>query len=487
MTDLFERRRAGLLLHPTSLPGSGATGTFGDEAYRFVDFLRAGGFTVWQTLPLGPVDTFGSPYCLGSAYAGDIRLIDPNRTASLPEMPAALAAEAVVASPAAAYAEFNRLASPAQLTAFARFMGRHRRWVFAYGMFELCRSVFDGAPWWHWPYAYRERDWDALVALVAEHKQTFRATVFQQYLFDLQWAALKRYANDRGIHVFGDLPFYLDRNSVEVWWNRRFFALDDEGCPRAVAGVPPDYFNAEGQLWGNPLYDWPAHAADGFEWWRARIARQLQLFDLLRIDHFRALESYWSVPADAVSAREGHWEQGCGDALLGRLSADGELPLVAEDLGIITDSVRELRDRFALPGMAVVQFAFDGALNNPHLPANVLERSVFYTGTHDNDTLHGWYASLDDGMRDYVRAALGAGDRSMPEFVMDAVYASRAKLAVVPLQDLLGLGAAARMNTPGRAEGNWRWRFEWSELPPGATAAARERARLYRRDASPAR
>jgi 4-alpha-glucanotransferase len=392
--------------------------------------------------------------------------------------------ESIVARPDIAYAEFNRLAAPAQLSAFASFMGRHRRWLFPFGMFELCRSIFGGEPWWHWPKTYRERDWDALVALVAEHKQAFRATVFQQYVFDLQWSALKRYANERGIHIFGDLPFYLDRNSVEVWWNRRFFALGENAQPLAVAGVPPDYFNSEGQLWGNPLYDWGAHAADGFEWWRARIARQLQLFDLLRIDHFRALESYWSVPAGAASAREGNWERGCGDALLSRLRERGALPLVAEDLGIITDSVRELRDRFALPGMAVVQFAFDGTRDNPHLPANVAERSVFYTGTHDNDTLHGWYRSLDDGIREYVRAALGAGEHAMPDFVVDAVYASRARLAVVPMQDLLGLGSASRMNTPGRAEGNWHWRFDWADVPAEIAPAAHARIRRHRREGS---
>jgi 4-alpha-glucanotransferase len=353
-------------------------------------------------------------------------------------------------------------------------------------MFELCRSVFGGEPWWKWPPVYRERDWDALVALVAAHKQSFRAIVFQQYVFDLQWSALKRYANERGVYVFGDLPFYLDRNSVEVWWNRRFFAFDENAAPTAVAGVPPDYFNSEGQLWGNPLYDWTAHAADGFEWWRARIARQLQLFDLLRIDHFRALDSYWAIPADASSAREGHWEPGCGDALLSRLREGRDLPLVAEDLGIITDSVRELRDRFALPGMAVIQFGFDGSHDNPHLPANVAERSVFYTGTHDNDTLLGWYESLDEGQRGNVGATLGAGDRPMPDFVIEAVYGSRARMAVLPMQDLLGLGSSARMNTPGRAEGNWRWRFRWSDVPPDAAGKALDRAKRHHRSANTA-
>ena len=302
--------------------------------------------------------------------------------------------------------------------------------------------------------------------------------MFEQYLFELQWTSLKRYANERGVHLFGDLPFYVDRNSVEVWWEPGLFALDAHGEPLAVAGVPPDYFNADGQLWGNPLYDWQAMQREGFRWWLARMREQLARFDLVRIDHFRALESYWAVPAGAPSARAGQWRPGAGDALLAALRAElGAMPLVAEDLGIITDEVRALRDRFALPGMVVLQFAFDGSPDNPHLPQQHVPNSVAYTGTHDNDTTVGWYASLAPQSRDVVHAMLGVGATPpVPEFLIDAAYASAATLAVVPMQDLLARDSGARMNTPGTVVGNWRWRFAWADVPAPLAAQCRERA-----------
>jgi 4-alpha-glucanotransferase len=313
---------------------------------------------------------------------------------------------------------------------------------------------------------------------LAANRTAVRALLFEQYLFELQWTELKRYANERGVLLFGDLPFYVDRNSVEVWWDRELFSLDASGEPLGVAGVPPDYFNADGQLWGNPLYDWDAMERDGFRWWVERMRCQLAGFDLLRIDHFRALESYWDVPAGAQTARHGQWRKGRGDALLGVLREQlGDTPLVAEDLGMITDEVRELRDRFELPGMVVLQFAFDGTPDNPHLPRHHRRRAVVYTGTHDNDTTVGWYASLDARSRATVDDALGVGPTpAMPEALIDAAYASNAALAIVPMQDLLARDSGARMNTPGTAVGNWRWRFAWSDVPASLAAECRERA-----------
>jgi 4-alpha-glucanotransferase len=355
---------------------------------------------------------------------------------------------------------------------------RERRRLSSYGLFELCSARFDGAPWWSWPAPFRDRSRGDLLELLAEDKSAFRAIVFEQYLFDLEWSALKRYANDRGVHLFGDLPFYVDQNSVDVWRHRELFALDANGRPREVAGVPPDYFNEDGQLWGNPLYDWDAMQRHGFGWWLARIEAQLARFDLVRIDHFRALESYWAVPAGAKTAREGEWREGRGDELLTALRAKhGELPLVAEDLGIITDDVRALRDRFELPGMAVAQFAFDGKPDNPHLPANAVPRSVAYTGTHDNDTTVGWYAGLSDAAREGVSRVLHlSGPPRVPEFLIDAVYDSAAELAIVPMQDLLRLGSDSRMNKPGTVTGNWRWRFRWEQVDAGLVALSRARA-----------
>jgi 4-alpha-glucanotransferase len=294
----------------------------------------------------------------------------------------------------------------------------------------------------------------------------------------VQWTALKGYANACGVRLFGDLPFYVDRNSVETWWYRGLFELDASGEPTAVAGVPPDYFNADGQLWGNPLYDWDALERSDFRWWLERIRFQLTRFDLVRIDHFRALESYWEVPADSVTARTGRWRHGRGDALLATLNAElGAMPLVAEDLGLITDEVRALRDRFELPGMVVLQFAFDGSPDNPHLPQHHRQNSVVYSGTHDNDTTVGWYASLDPHARDVVHGMLGVGaSPAVPDFLIDAVYASNAALAVVPMQDLLGRDSGARMNSPGTVVGNWRWRFDWDDVPAELAVSCRERA-----------
>ena len=478
MTSVLGARRAGVLLHPTSLPGAGPNGTLGGEAWRFVDWLAAGGFSVWQTLPIGPADSYGSPYLQRSAYAGYPRLLDAEHLRSLRELPRGFDAGAAGAARQDAYRSFAREASGEQRHAFARFVGRERRRLLPYGLFELCSERFAQAPWWEWPEAFHSRRADALLEFLAEDKDAFRAIVFEQYLFELEWNALKRYANDRGVYLFGDLPFYVDLNSVEVWWRRELFALDPGGKPRDVAGVPPDYFNEDGQLWGNPLYDWDAMERRDFDWWVARIETQLERFDLLRLDHFRALESYWAVPADAKTARGGEWRKGRGAELLTALRAKhGDLPLVAEDLGIITDEVRALRDRFELPCMVVAQFAFDGHADNPHLPANHVRNSVAYTGTHDNDTTVGWYAALDEPARAEVSRALKLdAPPAVPEFLIDAVYDSASQLAVIPMQDLLGLGSESRMNVPGKAIGNWRWRFDWSQVDAGLTAHSRARA-----------
>jgi 4-alpha-glucanotransferase len=479
MTNVLAARRAGVLLHPTSLPGAGPNGTLGAEAWRFVDWLAAGGFSVWQTLPIGPVDAYGSPYCQRSTCAGFPRLLDATHLESLRELPRGVDLGAAGVARDDAYRSFALAASAEHRSALAAFVRRERRRMLPYGLFELCSARFGAAPWWDWPAPFRDRSRGHLLELLAEAKDAFRAVVFEQYLFDLEWMALKRYANDRGVYLFGDLPFYVDQNSVDVWSNRDLFALDASGRPREVAGVPPDYFNENGQLWGNPLYDWDAMQRSGFDWWLARIEAQLERFDLVRIDHFRALESYWAVPAIAKTAREGEWRKGRGDELLTALRAKhGELPLVAEDLGIITDEVRALRDRFDLPGMVVAQFAFDGKADNPHLPANHVPRSVAYTGTHDNDTTVGWYAGLGDAGRDGVGRALHlSGSPRVPEFLIDAVYDSAAQLTVVPMQDLLGLGGESRMNTPGTVAGNWRWRFRWDQIDPDLVALSRARAR----------
>jgi 4-alpha-glucanotransferase len=485
MSEVLARRRAGVLLHPTSLPGSGEIGGLGEDAFRFVDFLCDGGFTVWQTLPLGPADAHGSPYGLQSTYAGDPRLIDARRLALHDELPRGTDFEAVHDAPFEAYEAFCRTGSAAQQRAFAAFMQRDRKWLLPYGLFELCRRRFGGVPWWEWPAAYRRHPSRDVISLLASQKREFRAIAFRQYLFELLWSALKRYANTRGVFLFGDLPFYLDLNSADVWWEPHLFRLDGDNRPVAVAGVPPDYFNEDGQLWGNPLYDWDALERSGFDWWIRRFELQLERFDLLRIDHFRALESFWEVPNDAATARDGQWREAPGAALLAALRERlGDVPLVAEDLGLITDEVRELRDRFDLPGMVVLQFAFDGLPDNPHEPASHRRNAVVYTGTHDNNTAVGWLASVDADTRRRIESAFGHADDRIPDELIETAYASAAQLAIVPLQDLMGLGADARMNTPGTTEGNWSWRFHWSDVAPEVAAIARRRAERYERAAS---
>ena len=479
MSTLPDRRRAGVLLHPTSLPGPGPHGVIGADARRFIDLLSAAGFGVWQTLPLGPVDQSLSPYQLKSVQAGSSALIDTAdlvRSGWLPEAQAG-AGDSVRLS--ACYAHFRDHADTAARAAFDEFVQQQRAWLLPYSLYEHHRRNAGGKPWWEWPEAIRQRDPATMTAALARGRDALRGIAFEQYLFDRQWQELRGYARSRGVLLFGDLPFYPDLDSVEVWWHRRLFRVDEAGRPAAVAGVPPDYFNAEGQLWGNPLYDWEAMRAEGFRWWLERIHGQLRRFDLLRLDHFRALESYWEVPAGAATAREGRWQPAPGRELLAALAAEfSAVPLVAEDLGSITPAVHALREAFGLPRMLVLQFAFDGSPQNPYLPANHVANAVVYTGTHDNDTTMGWYSGLDAGTRARVDACLASTPGDMPGALIRAAYASPARLAVLPLQDLLGLGSEARMNRPGTASGNWHWRFDWAQVEAGLAERCRRLAVL---------
>ncbi len=302
-----------------------------------------------------------------------------------------------------------------------------------------------------------------------EHRNRIQIAIFEQFLFDRQWRALKDYANERGVLMFGDMPFYVDGDSADVWWRRQCFRLGEDGQPDVVAGVPPDYFSEDGQWWGNPVYDWAHLSASGFDWWLDRLAQQLRWFDLIRLDHFRALAACWEIPAGAESAREGAWHEVPGKALLDSARERfGILPLVAEDLGTIDDKVTDLRDDYRLPGMLILHFAFDGSPDNPYLPGNHVENAVVYTGTHDNDTTLGWYASLDDPTRELVDRLVDG--EPMPHGLVRSAMGSRAKLAIVPMQDVMCLDSEARMNTPGVSEGNWSWRFDWEELDPMAGA-----------------
>ena len=421
------------------LPLSALEAPLGRGGRACVDWLAQAGFSVWQILPLGPTGADGSPYWVRSDQAGNAALLDPQ------ELP------------------------PASLVPDEAFRASVAGWLPDYALFEALSETLRDAPFWTWPAGLRERDPQALAAARRDLARPIERIEREQWAFHLQWQRLREHAHERGVRLFGDLPFYVAPSSLETWAHRGLFQLRASGAPAAVGGVPPDYFSATGQRWGNPLYDWGALEKSGFSWWTARVAAQLARLDLLRLDHFRALAAHWAIPADAPDARGGAWAATPGAALLSALKAQlPDLPLVAEDLGVITADVIELMRAFALPGMRVLQFAFDGNPANPHLPYQYPRECLAYTGTHDNDTARGWYQTLDPATRERVNFFLGGGGTPpIPEALVRAVLASVAQLAVLPLQDLLGLDSAARINTPGTASGNWQWK-----MPPGALSAA---------------
>jgi len=448
----FAVRRAGVLLHVTSLPGAAG---LGDAAYRFVDFLADAGFTVWQVLPLVPThDDDGSPYNAPSAMAGNPDLISKTSR------------------------------EPVDDAAFAAWCEEHGDWLEPYVEYAALRELHH-APWHTWEPALRDRDPQGVAAALAPYAERVQELRLEQWIFAQQWARLREYAGSKGVLLFGDLPIFVSYDSADVWAHRDLFELDADGRPITVTGCPPDYFAEDGQKWNNPHYDWAAMAADGYGWWRRRIARQRELFDLVRIDHFRGFEAAWHVPAEAATARGGKWVKGPGSEVLAALiETAGPGTLVAEDLGVITPEVDDLRLRNGLPGMKVLQFAFDGSLDNPYLPANHGELSVVYTGTHDNDTTVGWWAGADARTRAQVASHLIDPEEPMPAALVRLAMQSTARLAVVPAQDLLALGSESRMNTPGTDAGNWRWQAPDGAFDADLAARLRGLVQLAGRDPS---
>lgn len=483
----FDRRRAGLLLHPTSLPGGSGSGDLGPDAYRFVDFMVACGFSVWQTLPLGPPHDDLSPYSAQSAHAGNPRLIaleplieagwlKPDGGPSINEDGWTYRQRRLIEA-RQGFEKAGRIRGE-----YEAFLDQHQSWLDDFALYQAIRAAQGQSAWADWPPELRDRHPEALAAMRQQLDKSLAQCRFEQFLFHRQWTAIKKYANERGILIFGDIPLFVGYDSADVWARRDCFLLDDEGRPKVVAGVPPDYFSATGQLWGNPHYAWESMRADGFQWWKDRIHTQLTQFDLLRIDHFRGLEAYWEIPADAETAVSGRWQLAPGDELFRTLRAKfGRLPLVAEDLGIITPEVETLRDNHGLPGMKVLHFAFGGGADNPYLPHNHVLNSVVYTGTHDNNTTLGWFEELDEQTRAHLFDYLGGHPASIPELLVRCAFASVARLAVVPMQDILSLGGEDRMNRPGVAKGNWRWRFRWDQVSSGVAAHYRHLLELYGR------
>ena len=478
---VLDRRRAGVLLHPTSLPDDGH-GVLGASARAFVDFLAEAGFSVWQVLPLGPTHADGSPYQTQSAHAGESSLLDRRVLLERGWIDSLEASRGAAHPWHAARLGFEANASEAAREARARFEHDAAAWLDDYALFAALRVAHAGAPWWEWPRPLREREPDALQAATVALAERIADERFAQYLFDCQWRELREYAGSRGVRLFGDLPIFVAWDSADCWAERGQFLLDDEGRPEVVAGVPPDYFSATGQRWGNPLYDWQRMARDDYRWWRRRLASQLRLFDVLRVDHFRGFAAYWEIPASEHSAVNGRWASGPGAALFERLTAEfGALPLVAEDLGLITEDVIALREVLGLPGMKVLQFAFGGDAGNPYLPHNHEPNSVVYTGTHDNDTTLAWANGVDDETRRHAARYLRCAVADVATALASAALASVSRWAMLPMQDVLHLGEGHRMNVPGTVQGNWRWRFRWSQIEPGTVAAWHEDNRLYGR------
>ncbi len=483
-TDSLDRRRAGVLLHLTSLPGSGPRGDLGWEAFNFVNFLASCGISVWQMLPVGPPQADGSPYQTSSAHAGSPRLIglEPLVEAGwLDAAPTPLTDAAKELALRGAYRRFGDRADGAERAALDAFCSENAYWLDDYVLFRAIREERKTC-WWKWPGRLRSRDRRALEQFAVQHASKLDYIRWEQFVFFRQWAALRAHANGVGIKLFGDMPIFVAHDSAEVWANPEDFDLNPDGSLRVVAGVPPDYFSATGQRWGNPLYRWDRLEASDFKFWIDRIRTQMRLFDMVRIDHFRGFEAYWEIPATEEYAINGTWVEANGDALFARLRQEfGRLPLIAEDLGLITEAVDALRRKYHMPGMKVLQFAFDGGPGNPYLPFHHTRDSVVYTGTHDNDTTLGWYQSLDEAARRHVDDYLGQAAEPMPWPLIRCALASRGDLAVVPMQDLLGLDGDHRMNLPGTARGNWQWRFAWTQVDGSLPPRVRHLVELYGR------
>ncbi len=499
-------RAAGVLMHPTSLPSAFGVGAFDGAADDFLEFLAESRMKYWQICPLGPTGYGDSPYQCFSVFAGNPYMIDPEPLARAGLIPADALQSLRGLNPDrvdfpalhrlkmpllfGAHAAWRRLGgAPLPYGEFVAFKRTHAAWLDGYALFSALRDHFDSKPWWEWP--AEVRTWEAAQTSPLREQVAERADAyaFLQYIFFGQWARVRARASQLGISIIGDAPIFTALDSADVWANPELFQLDPEtNRPLAVAGVPPDYFSADGQHWGNPLYAWRAHAAERYAWWLDRLRINFELADVVRLDHFRGFDTYWSIPAGSPTARNGHWEHGPGLEFFAAVKAAiPDAKIIAEDLGEPADSVVALREGSGLPGMAVLQFAFGGDAKNLYLPHNHKANAVIYPGTHDNDTTRGWYATTDEKTRDHVRRYLRVSGNEVSWDFVRASYESVCNLAVIPLQDLFDLGSDARFNTPGRPQGNWGWRYRTERLQQLRQNSARylgELAELFDRGAA---
>ena len=490
-------RRSGVLLHPTSLPGSFGIGDLGPSASRFIDQLVDMGQSLWQILPLTPTTVGDSPYFSPSAFAGNPLLLSPEilfeegwlekeiESFDFPSMRVdfgkvvSFKAELL----AQAFESFEEKAMEEDSQAFGDFSAREASWLDDYALFMAIKEAHGGKPWTEWEEKYSKRNPQALDEAQKLFFDRIKLHRFGQFLFRKQWKALKEYANSKGIEVIGDMPIFVAHDSADVWAHPEFWRLDEKGYPVAVAGVPPDYFSETGQLWGNPLYDWEALEKADFSWWVERFRSLLELVDWIRVDHFRGFAGFWEIPAGEETAIHGRWVAGPGKKLFHSLQEKlGKLPVLAEDLGVLTPDVIELRDHFGFPGMKILQFAFDCEEENNYFPHLYPENCVVYTGTHDNDTTLGWYKKADSPSKKLFKEYIGKCEMEEPNWDLIRLgHASVAEKSIVPLQDLLSLGTKARLNTPGTLGGNWGWRFEEGELKEEIVERFLRMTKLYNR------
>jgi 4-alpha-glucanotransferase len=504
-------RSSGILLHPSSLPGPYGIGDLGPQAHSFVDFLSSSGQSLWQILPLAPPGYGNSPYQSFSAFAGNTLLVSPDRLVEDGllgkrdiEVDTGFSADRIEFGKVIdfkngllkkAFENFKRKGSAGLRQDFEHFFDFAAAWLDDYALFAALKDEHGGAAWNTWGPPLARREESALAAARARLGDDIEAQKFYQYLFFRQWLKLKAYSRSRGVKIIGDMPIFVAHNSADVWSHPELFKLDEEGNPTVVAGVPPDAFSQTGQLWGNPIYDWEAMRKNGYKWWAERMAAALKSVDILRIDHFRGFAATWEVPAADETAENGQWVEVPGKELFETLKRSfGDLPILAEDLGTITPDVHALRDELGFPGMRVLQFAFGADSRDTHLPHNYVKESVVYTGTHDNDTTVGWFnrtpgegsthgAEHIEREKKYALKYLNTDGREIHWDFIRAAFASVANLALIQLQDVLGLDSRARMNLPASEEGNWGWRFRQGALTDELAARLKDMTETYGRDA----
>lgn len=493
-----QNRASGILLHPTSLPGPDGIGDLGPEAYRFIDILNRTGSQFWQILPLGPTGYGDSPYQCFSAFAGNPYLISATMLleqgllsksdlADRPNFPL----ERVDYGPVIdwklkllrrSFQHFKTKKNRKLHQSFDTFRSDQADWLDTFAVFMAIKSEQGNVAWGEWPESFRLRDPKALSAFRKQFAEEIDHQIYMQFLFFDQWHSLREYAKGKGIRIIGDIPIFVAYDSADVWEHKELFYLDEAGLPEVVAGVPPDYFSETGQLWGNPLYKWQVHKADGYKWWIRRLQHSFETVDYIRLDHFRGFEAYWEVPFGNETAVEGRWVKGPGIDLFMKLQQTlGHLPIIAEDLGVITEPVIKMRDRFNLPGMKILQFAFASDPDDDFLPHNYPVNCVAYTGTHDNNTTRGWYDAAPESERDLCRRYLARSGDDIAWSMIRTLWQSVAAWVVAPMQDFLSLGNWARMNFPGTSSGNWTWRMHPDAIDQGLIQRLYETNFLYGR------